>query len=86
MTFLLLIIAAALYLLLGGVYLTKKKKGDAPLPTLEDLIDANGEPNDYQIVLATCQHTFHLPVGRDAGWAQDVTVRLKEELSTANDA
>lgn len=131
MTLLLFIIAVALCLPLGGVYLNKKKKDEAPRLTHEDLIDMNGEPddiivldplrgnepdgailvyadhiiyngqriakqdirdvtfnnaaipyfpNDYQIVLATRERTLHLPVGRDATWAQEVTVRLKGEL------
>lgn len=132
MTFLLFIIAAALCLPLGSIYFNKKKRDETPRPTLDDLIDANGEPdniieldplrgnepdgailvyadhiiyngqriakqditdvtfnnaaipyfpNDYQIVLATSERTLHLPVGRDATWAQEVAVRLKEEVS-----
>lgn len=129
---LLFIIAAALCLPLGGVYLNKKKKDETPCPTFDDLIDANDEPddiilldplrgnepdgailvyadhifyngqriakqditdvtfnnaaipyfpNDYQIVLATRERTLHLPVGRDAAWAQEVTVKLQSELA-----
>lgn len=131
MALLLFTIAVALCLPLGGVYLNKKKKDVTPRPTLEDLIDANGEPddiivldplrgnepdgailvyaehiiyngqhitkqditgvtfnnaaipyfpNDYQIVLSTKERTLHLPVGRDATWAEEIVVRLKDKL------
>ena len=131
MALLLFTIAVALCLPLGGAYFAQKKKDTKPCSTLEDLIDANGEPNDiivldplrgnepdgailvyaehiiyngqriakqdiagvtfnnaaipyfpndYQIVLSTKERTLHLPVGRDATWAEEIAVRLKDKL------